>query len=291
MPGVALLDADQLRAVEPHVRGLGALHSPQTAIVDYRAVCESLAEEIRELGGTVRCEAQVGRVRDAARPSVELRDGSTIEADRVIVCAGLQADRLARASGQPASPRIVPFRGEYWALSPERVGLVRGLVYPVPDPALPFLGIHLSKRIDGSVLIGPNAILTLARERYDRRLAVTLADTRDVLGHRGTWQLFARHWRTGAEEVGRSLSARLFVRAAQRYVPELRAEDVVAAGAGVRAQAVEPDGSLLDDFRIGGSERVCWVRNAPSPAATSSLAIAEELLGRLDLKAQRPALD
>jgi (S)-2-hydroxyglutarate dehydrogenase len=289
VPDVALLDADQLRAVEPHVQGIGALHSPHTAIVDYRAVCASLAEEIRGLGGAVRCETPVARVRDAPRPSVELRDGSSLVADRVIVCAGLQADRLARASGQPASPRIVPFRGEYWALSPERAGLVRGLVYPVPDPALPFLGVHLSKRIDGSVLIGPNAILTLARERYDRRLAVTLADARDVLGHRAAWQLFARHWRTGAEEVARSLSPHLFVRAAQRYVPDLRREDVVAAGAGVRAQAVEPDGSLLDDFRIGGGERVCWVRNAPSPAATSSLAIAEELLARLDLKTQRRA--
>ena len=134
------------------------------------------------------------------------------------------------------------------------------------------------------MLIGPNAILTLARERYDGRLAVTLSDTRDVLGHAGSWRLFARHWRTGAEEVARSLSLRLFVRAAQRYVPELRREDVVRAGAGVRAQAVETDGSLLDDFRIGGDRRVCWVRNAPSPAATSALAIAEELLSRLDLK-------
>ena len=235
MPGVALLDVDQLRAVEPHVRGLGALHSPQTAIVDYQAVCESLAEEIRELGGTVRCEAQVARVRDAARPRVELRDGSTLEADRVIVCAGLQADRLARASGQPASPRIVPFRGEYWALAPERAELVRGLVYPVPDPALPFLGIHLSRRIDGSVLIGPNAILTLARERYDRRTAVTLADVRDVLGHRGSWRLFAR---TG-------------VPAPRRWAARCQPPTVRARRPALRARAA-PRGR-----RCGGRRRPC----------------------------------
>ena len=287
VPGIAILDEAGLREIEPHVRGVGALHSPETAIVDYRAVSERLAQEIGELGGAVRCGVEVVRVRDGRRPRVELRDGSAIETDRVIVCAGLQSDRLARASGESAAPRIVPFRGEYWALRSDRTELVRGLVYPVPDPSLPFLGVHLTKHIDGSVLIGPNAVLTLSRESYERRGAVDAGDVRDVLGYGGSWRLFARHWRTGIDEVGRSLSARLFVRAARRYVPELRREDVVPAVSGVRAQAVDRDGSLVDDFRVSGNDRVSWVRNAPSPAATSSLAIAEELLSRLDLTSAR----
>jgi (S)-2-hydroxyglutarate dehydrogenase len=282
VPGIALLDERGLQAIEPHVRGIAALHSPQSAIVDYPAVARALGEEILELGGEVRCGAEVTRVRVAGRPRVELADGTTIEADRVLVCAGLHADRLARASGESAAPRIVPFRGEYWALRAERSGLVRGLVYPVPDPALPFLGVHLTKRLDGSVLIGPNAVLALAREGY-RKGRIDIGETREMLGYAGSWRLFARHWRTGIEEIGRSLSARMFIRAARRYLPELRRADVVRAPAGVRAQAVDPNGELVDDFRIGGNERVVWVRNAPSPAATSSLAIAEELVSRLQI--------
>jgi L-2-hydroxyglutarate oxidase len=277
VPGVALLDADQLRAVEPHVRGLGALHSPQTAIVDYRAVCESLAAEIRELGGAVRCEASVTRVRDGARPSVELRDGSTLQADRVIVCAGLQADRLARASGQPASPRIVPFRGDYWALSPARVGLVRGLVYPVPDPALPFLGVHLTKHIDGDVLIGPTALLAGARDAYDLS-RVRREDVLDTLSWPGSWRMFGRWWRTGLTELRHAALRSAFVRAAARYVPELQPADVEPAFAGVRAQALARDGRLVDDFVFSTTERALHVRNAPSPAATSSLAIARHVV-------------
>jgi L-2-hydroxyglutarate oxidase LhgO len=280
VPGVAVLDEAGLHAIEPHVRGLAALHSPETAIVDFPAVARALAREIGERGGEVRLNAEVARIHTGPRPRVELTDGTAIEADRVLVCAGLQTDRLAVASGESRTPRIVPFRGEYWALRPERTSLVRGLVYPVPDPALPFLGIHLTKRIGGGVLVGPNAVLALAREGYRRR-TVAPADLRDVLGYGGSWRLFARHWRTGVAEVGRSASPRLFVRAARRYVPELRRADVVPAPAGVRAQAVDLDGELVDDFRLGGDAHVTWVRNAPSPAATSSLAIAEELLERV----------
>ncbi len=278
-----LIDATELRTLEPHTVGIAALHSPTTAIVDYTAVCGALAGEMRTRGAVIRTGTPVRRVRaEGGEPCVELADGSEEHADRVLVCAGLHADRLARASGEPAEPRIVPFRGEYWRLRPERSHLVRGLVYPVPDPSLPFLGVHLTRAVDGSVLVGPNAVLAYAREGYRRR-DVNLADLRDTVTWPGMWRVARKHWASGAHEVARSLSKRAFVREARRYVPELRAEDVVAAPAGVRAQAVDRDGALVDDFRLDVSGRTVWVRNAPSPAATSSLAIAEELLTYLEL--------
>jgi L-2-hydroxyglutarate oxidase LhgO len=283
VPGLRRLDATQLRAVEPHAAGVAALHSPQTAITDFRAVALALAGELRERGGELRTGAQVARVRAGGGGAViELADGAELRADRAIVCAGLQADRLARRSGEDLAPRIVPFRGKYWALRPERSSLVRGLVYPLPDPALPFLGVHLTRTLDGSVLIGPNAVLALAREGS----AWSAARGRDAIGtltYGGTWRLMRRHWRAGADELRRSLSKRAFVREARRYVPELRADDAVRAGAGVRAQAVDRDGSLVDDFRVGGDARIAWIRNAPSPGATSSLALAEEIVERVRL--------
>jgi len=283
VPGLRRLDAAQLREVEPHAAGIAALHSPETAITDFRAVALALAGELTERGGSVRTGVEVTRVRAAAGGAgVELADGSELRADRAIVCAGLQADRLARRSGEDAAPRIVPFRGEYWALRPERRELVRGLIYPVPDPALPFLGVHLTKKVDGSVLIGPNAVLAFAREGY-RRSTVDGRDLAETLAWPGTWRLMGRHWRAGVDEVKRSLSKAVFVDEARRYVPELRIGDAVRAGAGVRAQAVDRDGALVDDFRIGGDTRVAWIRNAPSPGATSSLAIAEEIVSRLEL--------
>jgi len=279
---IEMLGPDGLREVEPHVRGLAAMHSPTTAIVDYGAVARALAEEVRGRGGTVRLGVAVARVDETADgATVTTTAGERLAADHVLVCAGLQADRLARDSGQAPAPRVVPFRGEYWRLRPERRGLVRGLVYPVPDPALPFLGVHLTKRIDGEVLVGPNAVLALAREGYTWG-TVRPRELADVLGAPGTWRLFAAHWRTGLGELARSTSRRRFVEAARRYVPELRPEDVVRAPAGVRAQAVDPDGSLVDDFRIDRARATTWVRNAPSPAATSSLAIAEELVTRME---------
>ncbi|HZB77487.1 MAG TPA: L-2-hydroxyglutarate oxidase [Solirubrobacteraceae bacterium] len=282
VPGAGLVDGTRLRQLEPHAAGLAALHSPHTAIVDFAAVARALADDVRAGGGELRLGVEVARVRDdpGARPRAELADGTVVEADAIVVCAGLHADRLARASGQPDDPRIVPFRGEYWALRPERTELVRGLIYPVPDPALPFLGVHLTRRVDGTVLIGPNAVLALAREGYRRR-DVDLAEAAGTLRWSGTRRLARRHWRAGAAELARSASRRAFVHAARRYVPALRARDVVPAAAGVRAQAVGADGRLLDDFRLATSGRVTWVRNAPSPAATSSLAIAEELLDRI----------
>lgn len=278
-----VLDASGLRAVEPHASGVAALHSPSTAIVDYTMVCAALAAEMRRSGAVVRTGTAVQRVvRERGGSRVELAAGSGLHADRVLVCAGLHADRLARSSGEPATPRIVPFRGEYWRLRSERAGLVRGLVYPVPDPSLPFLGVHLTRTVDGSVLVGPNAVLAAAREGYRRR-DVDLADLVETLSWPGTWRVVRRHWASGARELARSLSRSAFVAEARRLVGELAPGDVVPAPAGVRAQAVDRDGSLVDDFRLDASGGVVWVRNAPSPAATSSLAIAEELVSRLDV--------
>ena len=278
-----LVDAGELRALEPHAAGLAALHSPRSAIVDYPAICRALAAEMRERGATVRTSTLVERVGWVGeRPRLELGDGTTLDADRLLVCAGLHADRLAREAGEPAAPRIVPFRGEYWRLRPERVDLVRGLVYPVPDSSLPFLGVHLTRTVAGSVLVGPNAVLAFAREGYRRR-DLAPAELWGTLSWPGTWRIARRHWASGAHEVARSLSKRAFVREARRYVPELAAEDVLPAPAGVRAQAVDRDGTLVDDFRLDVGRSAVWVRNAPSPAATSSLAIAEELVSHLGL--------
>jgi L-2-hydroxyglutarate oxidase LhgO len=279
VPGLRWLDDGELREVEPHARGLAALHSPETAIVDFAAVAQALAEEVRAAGGEIRTGAPVARVTQNGRPALALADGSTLDADRVVVCAGLQADRLARASGGADSPRIVPFRGEYWVLRPERSALVRGLIYPVPDPSLPFLGVHLTRKIDGSVWLGPNAVLSLAREGYRRR-DVNLRDAYETLAWIGTERMMRRHWRAGVLELKRSLRKGQFVRDLQRYVPELTISDTIPGPAGIRAQAVDRDGSLVDDFRLNVESGVVWVRNAPSPAATSSMAIAEELAER-----------
>jgi len=280
VPGLRWLDGDELGPFEPYAHGVAGLHSPETAIVDFAAVARALADELLAAGGEIRLDTEVARVVHGARGQrVELTDGSVLEADRVIVCAGLHADRLARASGEPAEPRIVPFRGEYWQLRPERAELVKGLIYPVPDPALPFLGVHLTRRVDGSVLVGPSAVLALGREAYGRG-AMSPRDILDALSWPGTPRMMRRHWRAGIDEVGRSLFRWRFVRDVQRYVPSLSSGDVVRAPAGIRAQALDRDGTLVDDFRLSAAGGVVWVRNAPSPAATSSLAIAEELAER-----------
>lgn len=277
VPGLRRLHGRQLAEVEPHVSGVSALHSPQTATTDFAAVAQALARQLQAAGGDLRLRSTVVRVDGGGSPAVALADGSRLPGDRVIVCAGLHSDRLARASGQARQPQIVPFRGEYWQLRRERSSLVRGMIYPVPDPALPFLGVHLTRRLDGSVWLGPNAVLALARHGYRRR-DVSARDTLDTLAWPGTWRLLRGHWRAAAAELARSASRRAFVAQARRYVPALRADDVTPAGAGVRAQALDRDGTLVDDFRVDAAGGVVWVRNAPSPAATSALAIAEELV-------------
>ena len=278
VPGVRHLSGAELREIEPHVSGVAGLHSPSTAIVDYGLVTRQLAADAEAAGATIRTGWPVEGIRSASDEVVLTGPaGEQLAVDRVILCAGLQADRLAALAGDVDTPRIVPFRGEYFALRPEKRYLVRGLVYPVPDPRYPFLGVHLTPRVDGEVLVGPNAVLALAREGYRRR-DVSAADLREIVAYAGFRRFARQHWRTGIAEMRGSLSKRSFLAAAQRYVPELRVEDVVPGPAGIRAQALERDGSLVDDFRITRKGNVLAVRNAPSPAATSSLAIAEHLV-------------
>jgi L-2-hydroxyglutarate oxidase LhgO len=278
VPGLRWLDPVELRELEPNVRGTAALHSPTTAIVDYRAVARAMAEDVSRAGGAVRLNAPVSGLTSSGTTTVTVRAGEqTARFARVILCAGLQSDLVARAAGDAHGPAIVPFRGEYYRLTPERAGLVRGLVYPVPDPAYPFLGVHLTPRVDGTVDIGPNAVLATAREGY-RRGDVNLRELAEIVRWSGSRRLFRNHWRAGVRELRTSLSTRAFIAAARAYVPDLTVRDVRRAPAGVRAQAVDRDGSLVDDFRINRLGAVVAVRNAPSPAATSSLAIAEHIV-------------
>lgn len=280
VPGVRRLGTAELREIEPHVAGMAALHSPTTAIVDYKAIARCLAEDVAGLGGQILLGRAVTRIeRDGERVAV-FGGGARHDFDRLVLCAGLQSDTVARLAGDDPGPAIVPFRGEYYRLVPQRAHLVNGLVYPVPDPAYPFLGVHLTPRVDGTVDVGPNAVLALATEGYRRR-DVRPGELLRTLAWPGTTRLFRRHWRMGVHEYRGSLSKRAFTAAARAYVPELAPADLVAAPAGVRAQAVDRDGSLVDDFRISELGPVTAVRNAPSPAATSSLAIAEYVVERM----------
>lgn len=271
-----------IRDIEPHATGLAALHSPRTAITDFRRIAESFAREIVAAGGEVRLGFPVtGIEADGDGLRLVARGGGAVSLDRLVVCAGLHTDSVARLAGDVAAPRIVPFRGEYLRVSPEKAAMVRGLIYPVPDPRYPFLGVHYTRRVGGELDVGPNAVLALAREGY-RWSAVHLGDLTETLTWPGFWRMAARHWRTGAGEVRGSLSKRAYMRAARRYVPEISASDVVRDHSGVRAQALDRDGALVDDFRIHRLGPVTAVRNAPSPAATSCLAIAEHLVDLLE---------
>ncbi|MDX6430642.1 MAG: (S)-2-hydroxyglutarate dehydrogenase [Streptosporangiaceae bacterium] len=281
VPDLRWLSAAGLHEVEPHATGVAALHSPRSAIVDFPAVTRALAAEVAAAGGSVRLGFEVVRI--VPTDSEVVVTSSRQEAltfDLLVVCAGLQSDRVARLAGDTDGPAIVPFRGEYYRLVPARTSLVRGLIYPVPDPRYPFLGVHFTRRVDGGVDIGPNAVLALAREGYRRR-DLRPRDVWETLSWPGFRPLTRRHWRTGLKELYGSVSKRAFVAEARSFVPDLTVADVVPAPAGVRAQAVDRDGSLVDDFRIGRVGRVVTVRNAPSPGATSALAIAEYVADRV----------
>ena len=271
---------------EPHVACVGALRVETTGIVDYRGVCAALADQVRAAGGTVR----LGTSFVAARPGpgrleVRLTDATRarddLAVDALVACAGLQADRVALACGVDPGARIVPFRGEYFELRPEAADLVRGLVYPVPDPRFPFLGVHLTRMVTGGVHAGPNAVLALAREGY-RWSDISPADLADALSWPGLWRLGAQNWWPGAHEVARSLSRTLFARSLARLVPGLTAEDLEPTAAGVRAQALRRDGGLVDDFLVRTAPRQVHVINAPSPAATAALEIAAHLEQEVD---------
>jgi L-2-hydroxyglutarate oxidase LhgO len=276
VPGVRMIGRGELAELEPHVEGIAALHSPSTAVVDFGAVTRRLAADAAGLGVGIRTGVTVRGIRqDGTGVEVDAA-GERLRFDELVICGGLHTDRLARLAGDDDDPRVVPFRGEYYELAPDRRNLVNGLVYPVPDPRYPFLGVHLTRRVDGGVLVGPNAVLALAREGYRWR-DLRPRDLAETLAWPGFRRMAARHWRTGVREVVGSLSRRAFCDAARRYVPELRPQDLLRARSGVRAQAVARDGSLVDDFRITRQGRVVAIRNAPSPAATSSMAIAEHI--------------
>ncbi|XVQ12874.1 L-2-hydroxyglutarate oxidase [Spirillospora sp. CA-255316] len=280
VPGLRRLTGAELREIEPHAAGVAALHSPHTAIVDFTAVTRACADDVRAAGGELRLGFEVTRITRRGESVAVASPGEELVFDRLVICGGLQSDRLARLAGDSPAPAIVPFRGEYYRLVPERDGLVRGLIYPVPDPRYPFLGVHFTRRVGGGVDIGPNAVLALAREGYRRR-DVRPREVWETLRWPGFRRLAVRHWRTGLKEMYGSAVKRAFLAEARAFVPALEAADMVPAPAGVRAQAVDPDGSLVDDFRIGRLGPVTTVRNAPSPAATSSLAIAEHLADRI----------
>ncbi|HEY7222930.1 MAG TPA: L-2-hydroxyglutarate oxidase [Micromonosporaceae bacterium] len=277
---VTRIGPEQAREYEPNVASVGALHVASTGIVDYKQVSARLAALVDKAGGTVRLGARVtGLQPDGSAVVVSTTIGS-FRADYLINCAGLHADRVARLAGLHPPARIVPFRGEYYELTEQTRDLVRGLIYPVPDPSFPFLGVHLTRMIDGSVHAGPNAVLATAREGYSwGRFAAR--DVAEVATYPGLWRLARRHYRYGLTEVRRSLSRRRFAASLARLVPALTDSDIVPAGAGVRAQAIAPDGSLVDDFLILRSGRQVHVLNAPSPAATSSLEIARHITAQL----------
>jgi (S)-2-hydroxyglutarate dehydrogenase len=272
--GLCRLGTDGIAEIEPHARGIAALHSPATGVVDFARVAAAFAADVESAGGAVVTGCEVLGLTDRGE-SVTVRHGSgTTEAGFVIGCAGAWSDRLAVAAGAPAEPRIVPFRGAYLRLRPERRELVRASIYPVPDPELPFLGGHLTRGIDEEVLLGPSALLVGARDAY-RLGRIRWSDLRSNLAWPGTWRLVGRHWRTGLGELRRATSRRAFVDALRRFVPELDPADVLPGPSGVRAQAVDRHGRLVDDFVVHRTERALHVRNAPSPAATSSLALAK----------------
>jgi len=278
VPDVALLDEPELKEVEPSVRGVRALHSPATGVVDFRRVAAAMAKEIADAGAAIHTNAAVQSMSRTPAGAIRLETtAGLLEARGVITCAGVYSDRVAAMTGGAESPRIVPFRGRYYALEPEASNLVRGLVYPVPDPAFPFLGVHFTKQISGEMWTGPNAVLAFGREGYRAR-QIVLRDLWDTLSYAGFRAFARRHWRTGLEELRGDLSRRFFVAALQRLVPAVRSEHLARTHTGIRAQALDEDGQLVDDFRFDRGEKVLHVRNAPSPGATSSLAIASHVL-------------
>jgi len=277
VPGVSMIDAGRLKEIEPHASALAGIHSPQTAIVDYRRVAETLARDLVAAGVTIERNFRVATI---ARERGTLRIGSSddhvVVVTHLVNCAGLHSDAVARLAGAAVDVQIIPFRGEYYMLRPDRRSLVRGLIYPVPDPEFPFLGVHFTRTIHGDVEAGPNAVLALAREGYTWG-RVRPAELLATLRFSGFRAMARKYWRTGAYEMYRSLSKRAFVHALQRLVPALRPEDIRPGGAGVRAQAVTADGALVDDFRIAQTADAVHVLNAPSPAATASLAIGRHI--------------
>jgi (S)-2-hydroxyglutarate dehydrogenase len=277
VPGIRRLSQAQIAEIEPHIYGLAALHSPSTAAVDYVAMCEELARAVKSAGGEVLLSTHVTGVRETPSAVRVSSAAASFDFDYLIVCAGLGSDHFAASLGRSGDLRIVPFRGEYYELRPEARDRIRGMVYPVPDPRYPFLGVHLTRGVDDTVHVGPNAVLALALEGY-QWTDVSLHDMAQIARWPGTWQLARQHWRSGVREISGSLSKRRYLANVRAYLPELQLQDLVRSTSGVRAQAVRRNGSLEDDFVLQADGRVLLVRNAPSPAATASLAIADHVV-------------
>ncbi len=279
LQGLERLDSEGIKTHEPHAAGIAALWVPETGIIDYTHVAQAYARRVEANQGSVALGEQVTGIK-VTQEEVRLTTQATTYRSRYLInCGGLQSDRIARMAGHSPTVRIVPFRGEYFDLRPERKSLLRGLIYPVPDPRFPFLGVHLTRRIDQTVEAGPNAVLAFHREGY-KRPAVNLRDTLSTLLWPGTWRLAARYWRIGLGEYLRAGSRKTFARALQRFVPEIQKEDLTPGNCGIRAQALDRTGRLLDDFELNTGSRTLHVLNAPSPAATASLAIGRELAER-----------
>ena len=277
LTGLRVIGPEQLQEIEPYANGLRALVVPSTGITDYAKVCEKYAELIRAQGGTILTSTAVTGLQNLTNEIVVETSGPAFSTTYLINCAGLFSDRIARMDGGKPDVIIVPFRGEYYDLIPQRSSLVRALIYPVPDPQFPFLGVHFTRRINGTVDAGPNAVLAFRREGY-RRTDFSLRDLAASLAFPGFWRMGAKHWRSGLDEFHRSFSKAAFVRSLRRLLPELRAEDLIPGGCGVRAQALRRDGTLVDDFQFVSSGRMLHVLNVPSPAATASLVIGREIV-------------
>jgi L-2-hydroxyglutarate oxidase LhgO len=276
-----IIPAERLKELEPHAAGLKAIHVPEAGIVDYVQVCQRLANLVRQQEGEITLDARVQAL-EARNDAVILKSSAgEVEARHVINCSGLHCDRLTKLSGLRPTARIIPFRGEYYKLKPDSYHLCKNLIYPVPDPSFPFLGVHFTRMVHGGVECGPNAVLAFAREGY-RRTDINPYDLLESLTYPGFVRLAWKYWRTGLGEMWRSVSKQAFVRALQRLLPEIQSEHLIAAPAGVRAQAVTPDGNMVDDFLIQRDDRIIHVGNAPSPAATSSLNIAKMIVNMLD---------
>jgi L-2-hydroxyglutarate oxidase len=291
LSGLRLIGPSELREIEPHAKGLQALLVPSTGVTDYAAVCRKYAELVQAGGGTVLTSAAVTGLKRLSTEIVVETSHGVFSVNSLINCAGLFSDRISRIAGDDPQIMVVPFRGEYYELIPERAALVRALIYPVPDPRFPFLGVHFTRRVTGKVDAGPNAVLALQREGY-RHSDVSIRDLASSLAFPGFWRMGARHWRYGLGEFRRSLSKRVFVRALQRLLPEITEGDLIPGGSGVRAQALSRDGSLVDDFHFVASRRMLHVLNVPSPAATASLMVAKTIADLADrefaLGSERP---
>jgi L-2-hydroxyglutarate oxidase LhgO len=282
VPGVKSIGAEELRQIEAHAAGVRALFVPSTAVTDYAAVCRKYAELIQAQGGTILTSTAVTGLRNLPGEVVVETSGPVFAASYLINCGGLFSDRICRMAGADPQVMIVPFRGEYYDLVPERASLVKALLYPVPDPRFPFLGVHFTRRVTGRVDAGPNAVFAFRREGY-RRMDFSLTEMAESLAYPGFWRMARQHWRSGLDEFRRSFSKAEFVRALQRLLPEIGEDDLLPGSSGVRAQAIKRDGTLVDDFYFVTSGRMLHVLNVPSPAATASISI-----GRTIVEAAQP---